>query len=655
MQIRYNLLFLFLFSITTLQSQQKDTFGKFTSEEIAMTTYSKDTTANAVVLHESGNNYFKVINDRIRIVKEYHVKIKILNKKGFDQATISIPLRRNEKLAEKLEGLKAITHNGVNKTQVLSKDVFTKDVHEFVTERTFTFPNLKEGSILEYKYKLISPFIYNFKGWDFQAEIPKIYSEFNAEIPGNYIYNRAVTGSLKLDINEADVKKNCFHIDGYTKSADCEILKYAMKDIPAFKIAEEFTLAPSNYIARVDFELSEHRRLDGVNNKYTKSWKDVDQEFRSDKNIGRQLTKKGYFENHVPEALLNEPNKLKRAKNIYAFVQKHFNWNDEYGIYGKARVKEAFDEGRGSVSEINMSLINLLNAADLKTNLILMSTRMNGLPKMSHPVMSDFNYSIAKLDINGQTYLLDATDKYIDFGILPFRALNYYGRVMDFKNDSYWYDIKADDSSLHQIRMQLTFDVEENMAFGKLDVINQGYNAFYVKEKIDTQNEDSYLESFEEDIASDFSIISYERKEELQDAKNSSERFEFEIENILKGDMVYFNPFLIPFFKKNPFTLEKRTYPVDFGFPRKYKYQMTIVVPEGYIVREIPKSINVKTGEESIVMKFQSQASQKNIIITFILDLNTPHIPADDYENLKEVFKHVTDIQNNSLIIFEKI
>ncbi|WKX74805.1 hypothetical protein [Zobellia laminariae] len=119
--------------------------------------------------------------------------------------------------------------------------------------------------------------------------------------------------------------------------------------------------------------------------------------------------------------------------------------------------------------------------------------------------------------------------------------------------------------------------------------------------------------------------------------------------------MVYFNPFLIPFFLKNPFTLEKRTYPVDFGFPRKYKYQMTIVVPEGYIVREIPKSINVKTGEESIVMKFQSQASQKNIIITFFLDLNTPHIPADDYENLKEVFKHVTDIQNNSLIIFEKI
>ena len=655
MPIQSIFLLLFLFSVSNIQCQQPDTFGKVTPEEIAMTVYSKDSTANAVVLYERGDNYFEVINRYIRVVKEYHVKIKILNEKGYDHASISIPLRRSEKSSEKLKELKAVTHNGKNKTVVLSSQMYTKDVHKFQTERTFTFPNLKKGSILEYKYKIISPYFYHFKGWSFQSDIPKIYSEFNAKIPGNYIYNRAMTGSLVLDINDATVKKNCFHVDGYPQSADCEILKYAMRDIPAFKVAEEYMLAPSNYISRVDFELSKHRRIDGVTDKYTNSWEDVDKEFRADKNIGKQLTKKGFFENHVPESLFAEKDELIRAKSIYAFVQSHYTWTEKYGIYGKARVKEAFDQGKGNVSEINMSLINLLNAAGLKANLMLLSTRKMGLPKKTHPVMSDFNYSIAKLDINGQTYLLDATDKYIAFGTLPFRALNYYGRVMDFKNDSYWYDIKADDSSLHQIRMQLSFDVEENKAFGKLDIINQGYNAFYINEKIDNQNKDTYLESFEEDIESDFSILSYERKPELQDDKNTSERFEFEIENTLNGDMVYFNPFLIRFFEENPFTLEKRTYPVDFGYPRKYKYQMAIEVPEGYIVKEIPKSINVKTGEESIVMKFQGQASQKNIIITFILDLNTPHIPADDYDNLKEVFRHVTDIQNNSLIIFEKI
>lgn len=653
MQIRYTLL-LFLFSIALLQSQQPDTFGKVTPEEIAMTTYPKDPTANAVVLYERGDNYFEVINRSIKVVKEYHVKIKILNEKGYDQADISIPLRRTEKSSEKLEELKAITHNGLSQTRLQSSHIYTKDVHEFKSECSFTFPKLKKGSILEYRYKLISPFIYNFKGWDFQSDIPKIYSEFNAKIPGNYLYNRALTGNLKLDTNDSKVKKNCFHIDGYS-SADCEIVKYTMKDIPAFKIAEEYMLASSNYISRIDFELSEYRGLDGTTDKYTKSWEDVDQEFRSDKNIGRQLTKKGFFENHVPESLLTEENELVRAKNIFAFVQDHFTWNEKFGIYGKSRVKEAFEEGKGNVSEINMSLINLLNAAGLKTNLMLLSTREIGLPKKTHPVMSDFNYCIGKLDVNGKTYLLDATDKYVAFGMLPYRALNYYGRVMDFKNESYWYDIEPEKNNLHQVRMHLQFNLENNNASGMLDITNLGYNAINVREEINSQSDEDYLAHFEENIEGDFSILSYQRKKELQEDTKTIERFEFEIQNALNGDMVYLNPFLIRFFKENPFTLEKRTYPVDFGYPRKYKFFMIVDVPEGYVVHELPKPQVIQMGDEIVEMKFQSKGTEKNVLITFELALNDTHIPAENYDGLKEVFKYVTDVQNNSLLIFKKI
>ena len=189
---------------------------------------------------------------------------------------------------------------------------------------------------------MISPFIYNFKGWNFQSDIPKIYSEFNAKIPGNYLYNRSLIGSLKLDINDADLKRECFHIDGFAKAADCEVLKYAMKDIPAFKTEKEFMLSEKNYISRLDFELSQYNRFDGTTDKYTKTWKDVDKEFRSDKDIGRQLTKNGFFEKLVPVSLLTDGDALTRAKNIYEFVKNRYTWTEKYGVYGKARVKDAF-------------------------------------------------------------------------------------------------------------------------------------------------------------------------------------------------------------------------------------------------------------------------------------------------------------------------
>ena len=102
MRIRYTFYVLFFALTSILQAQHDETFGSIKPDEFKMTFYPNDSTANAVVLYESGNNYFEVINDRIQIVKEYHVKIKVFNEKGYDQATISIPLRRNKKSSEKL-------------------------------------------------------------------------------------------------------------------------------------------------------------------------------------------------------------------------------------------------------------------------------------------------------------------------------------------------------------------------------------------------------------------------------------------------------------------------------------------------------------------------------------------------------------------------
>ncbi len=641
-------------SIFCATAQRPDTFGVISDFEKQITVYEKDSSANALVLYERGDNYFKVVDRRVRLIKEYHVKIKIFNEKGFDQGTVSIPLKRNGSSYEKLTKIKAATHNENNQFNVLPSEIYTKDINEYRSVKTFSLPKLQKGSILEYTYTIISPFTYNFKGWNFQSHIPKLYSEFNAKIPGNYVYNRALTGSLKLDINDSKLKRNCFHIDGIAKSADCEVLKYAMKDIPAFKTEKDFMLAKSNYIARLDFELSQYNRFDGTTDKYTKTWKDVDKEFRSDANIGRQLTKKGFFEKNVPKELLTEGDAITRAKNIYKFVQDHYTWTGKYGVFGKARVKEAFENRKGSIGEINMSLINLLNAANIKTNLLLLSTRDEGLPKKAHPVMSDFNYSVAKAEIDGEDHLLDATDKYLPFGMLPFKALNHYGRVMDFKNESYWYDIEAQKKNKYQIRGHISFNIDDHKAYGVLDVINLGYDAVDLRKTINQYSEEEYLENIENGIQGDFSITSYEFVKERSNDEKVSERFKFELENVLNSNMVYFNPFLIRFFDQNPFLLEERNYPIDFGYSRNYKYQMNITVPDGYQVHELPENKTFTLGEKMAILKFYHLHDKNQIVISFDLTLNDTYFSANDYNSLKELFEHVTNIQNNSLVVLKK-
>lgn len=273
-------------------------------------------------------------------------------------------------------------------------------------------------------------------------------------------------GNLKLDVNEATISKYCFKLPGSSNETGCEVLKYVMKHTPAFKESEAYMLSSNNYHSKLEFELSEYKSFYGGTKKYTKSWEDVDNEFKADKDIGSQLRKKNYFEKNVDEKLLNEGGDLTRTKNIFEFVKNHFVWNGENGVWQDNRVKDAFEAKKGNAAEINISLINLLNAAGIKCDMMLMATRNKGLPKKTHPVMNDFNYLVAKVDIGGESYLLDATDKKLPFGMLPYRCLNYYGRVMDFDNESYWYDIVPESINAKIIRAEMKIDIPNKKQFG---------------------------------------------------------------------------------------------------------------------------------------------------------------------------------------------
>lgn len=642
-----------IFVLIPLLSYAQTKFERITQADFDLKTYKKDTTAGAVVLYERGDFKFEVVSNSIFLIKNYTVKIKILNKMGFDEATISIPFYHNDTNSEKVYDIHGITNNGMVKTSLKKEDIYEFDNTENWSSKRFSMPNIKAGSIIQYVYKIRSPFFFNLDGWDFQSNIPKLYSEFNAEIPGNYFYNRALYGFLKLDIEETEIKKACFDIGGGYNPADCEILKYAMKDIPAFNEKEKFMLSPSNYKARLGFELAVYQGFDGNKRAYTKSWEDVDAEFRKDKDIGRQLSKNYFFKKNLPENLLNDGDELVRAQNIYKFVQNHFTWNGKYGIYKNIRVKDAFNAKTGNVGEINISLINLLKAAGIKTSLMLTATRERGLPKKSQPVITDFNYVIAKADIGEKTYLLDASSKTHPFGMLPFRCLNIYGRVMDFKQESYWQDIIPESENKIIVLGSCKLDAASKEIRGKFREINLGYNAVATYQTIISKTADEYLD-FVENNSKNILIKDYFFDKEKSNEKKTVQSYEFVTENTASGDDILISPILMSFFKTNPFTRETRNFPVEFGYPREYEYSMVIEIPAEYEVKSLPKSKNIVLPNNAGLLQFLLSTSQNRITIRYQLDLNKTYFAPEAYSALKEFFKNAVEVEQNGLIILSR-
>src|SRR5690606_35964692 len=90
---------------------------------------------------------------------------------GYRYATVVIPAHGDEsgERTDVISDVKAITINvedGRLVTVPLEKDqLFKEEVSRYLTQTKFTFPNLQDGSIIEYSYQLRSPHIFNFHTW----------------------------------------------------------------------------------------------------------------------------------------------------------------------------------------------------------------------------------------------------------------------------------------------------------------------------------------------------------------------------------------------------------------------------------------------------------------------------------------------------------
>jgi hypothetical protein len=150
---------------------------------------------------------------------------------------------------------------------------------------------------------------------------------------------------------------------------------------------------------------------------------------------------------------------------------------------------------------------------------------------------------------------------------------------MDFKNESYWYDIWPETNNKYQIRTSLKFNLAEQKAEGVYDLITFGYPAVALNKQQKEASKEEYVDQMEKEVGGNFEITGYEHYSDRSDDRKVADRFNFEISDMLQGDMIYFNPFFISFFDQNPFQMEERLYPIDFGYPSQYKYIASIQIP----------------------------------------------------------------------------
>lgn len=650
---------IFLISLTAFA--QEFPYGQIDNAALDMKKYDKDTSAHAVVLNEYGTSRLHFdVDYHVVITYERHIKIKFFDSKEFDsQGNFAISLyNKDATYYQEVQDIKGITfykdeHGNVQQTELDPKKVYSvKDSQHWSTLK-FAMPALRNGCVIDVSYKIISPFIYYLRSWNFQSNIPKVNSVYEVHCPGFWSYNASLRGYLKLTSSEAKIEKACFTYG--TAVADCSDLIYGMKDVPAF-VEEDFMTSKNNYQSSVNFELTEETDMNnGAKIKYSQDWKSIDYNLRTTTGFGTQLKKKDLMKDRVLPLIITKTDQLEKARVVYDYIKRTIKWNDVNDCESYDGIRKALDNHTGNSGDINLALVTALNAAGIPTEAVLLSTREHGAINKLYANIRDFNYVIAKANIGDKSYLLDATEPMLPFGMLPMRCLNDQGRVYSLDKPSYWMDLAGQQRENITYALDLTLQ-DNGKLKGTITCYSSGYSGFLRRKEIKKFNSiDEYVENFAGKLRRTKILRSDIVNIDSLD-KPVGETYEVEMNAYEDANSarLSFSPFLLNQVTTNPFKLAERDYPVDWGMPSDERYVVDIHLPAQYVIENMPQPIAFGMPNQGGEFLTSVDGDNQNLTFSYDTRFNKSVYGADEYPYLKELYNRIILVQKSELVFKKK-
>lgn len=484
----------------------------------------------------------------------------------------------------------------------------------------FIYPNLKKGSISELKhtYRIKNPRFLN--AFYFGDGFPIAKSKIT------YIVDKDVNIDFKkFNISEDKIKFVKKEKRGsiiYT----WEVMNQEEHDFeqgaPSFRTVLPHIIP---IITSYKYKNKKVELLGGVSDLY--KWyyslvKDVNKETTDAELIA--ITK---------EIIKDKPNDLEKVKAIFYWAQKNIKYIAfEYALGGfiPRESNEVYRKKYGDCKDNSSILFKMLEIANLKGSLTWIGTRSIPYTYEEVPTPIVDNHMILSYEHNDKTYFLDATGRYIKFGlptsfIQGKEALIANGNT--FKVKKVPIIAATENSIIDSSRIKL----ENDRIVGVSKTIISGYPKIFYFNKLENKTKEDELKQFYNAGLrkgnNKFLILNLKEKNKFNYDEDLEVDYDFEIDNYSKklGDEIYINLNLNK--KLSDYKVEKkRKNAIEYNYKRYYDYNTVFEVPENYKVDYLPKNINISNDLLSCTIDYELKGdeikyNQKIILNYLVLDL----------------------------------
>lgn len=575
------LLLLMVSTLFTWAKSQEIPWGKISAEEWAMDKVFFEKGAEAVKLKEIG--LLKITDDGYELVE--YGRIKILSASGFDNAQKKWsynPTIKNDKVIFQ----EAQTINFVDGKEIITpldkKDMIISRNGD-IEEIAVAFPNVKIGSIIEYKVKIFRTSNLYASPWRFQNSIPTVSSQLFLQI--------ANIADYKVILKGPQLNKK---YSGHGKKNNKE---WRLENIPSEKMYKN-VYNVEDYRERLMFQYTSARKYYG--SYYSENtWKGFT------KLINEDLSKSKKYADfpQIANQIKNGSTKLETLKNCLLFLRQNYQWNRHTAVQSFNLASEFLRKKTGNSADFNVVLKEILKLKNINSELAVNSLRSNGRIIVAYPAYSKLQTLVNIVEVdNGEKILIDAATSTPDK--VRFSSLDHYNQIVLGLYTGEFMEISPTLSEFVSLQY-LTMDKENSTV--KIKNRSRGYfNTEYFKNEV-------------------FNVFSGNKiwennKDEIDEWKLSERTLDFD------------NPPNNLFVIENPFTQtirelsvdKDRNYPIELDFPFLATIQLKtkLSVNQKILFEDFNQNISALNGNLQYVQQIESSNGEEILTWSFLLKQN---------------------------------
>jgi len=453
-----------------------DEWLPISQDELKMTGEAKAPGAPAIILYRQVDRD----DSNPRTPHEYnYVRTKILTEEGRKYADVEIPFVKGE---FNIINIRARTVRPDGSTADFDAKVYEKEIVKArglkYLAKTFTFPDVQPGCIVEYHYMIdfAEGYVFN-SNWVLSDDLFTKGAKFTLKPYTQWALQWMWPNGLP---------------EGTKPPSNAEkLIRMEAQNIPAFQVEDDMPPEASMKY-RVDFIYSE----EDFEKDPDKFWKK--QGKKMDDWVEGFANKRKAMEQALSEIVSPSDSPEIKLQKIYARAQKIRNTSYEVEKTEQEQkrakekdinnVEDVWKRGYGNAYDINCLFLGLARAAGFEATPVRIATRDDHFfnPKVMRS--RDLNWVIVLVKVNGKDSYFDPGSAFTPYGLLPWAETSVSGLKLD-KDGGTWITTPSPDPSESQIVRKADLNLTNDGTLeGKLTVTFTGLEA--LRRRVEERNED---------------------------------------------------------------------------------------------------------------------------------------------------------------------